>query len=238
MGKLQHAVFLAALVSASMSLIETAHAQTQCIVTDPTGTPLNVRTAPNGQVTDTLPNGAFVSVIDRSVDRNRKPWVYVSDRTGRRLGWVFRDFIRCSETTTSVPPLDVTATDKALIRMEKEGGVYVVPVRFNDMITLNAIVDSGASDVSIPADIVRTLMRTRTITDRDFLGTQTYILADGSKVPSQQIRIRSLKVGDKTIENVMAGISSMNAEILLGQSFLSRFKSWSVDNESHVLILR
>jgi len=107
--------------------------------------------------------------------------------------------------------------------------VYVVPVRFNDMITLSAIVDSGASDMSAPADVVLTLMRTKTITDQDFLGQQTYVLADGSKVPSQQFRIRSLKVGDKTVENVVASIASVNGEILLGQSFLNRFKSWSVD---------
>jgi hypothetical protein len=29
----------------------------------------------------------------------------------------------------------------------------------------------------------------------------------------------------------------VNGETLLGQSFLSRFKSWSIDNEQHVLIL-
>jgi hypothetical protein len=76
------------------------------------------------------------------------------------------------------------------------------------------------------------------VTDEDFLGKQTYVLADGSKVPSQQFRIRSLKVGNKAIENVVASIASVNATILLGQSFLSKFKSWSVDNEKHTLILR
>jgi hypothetical protein len=128
--------------------------------------------------------------------------------------------------------------DQETIRMEEDGGVYVVPVRFNDTITLNAIVDSGAADVSIPADIVLTLMRTKTISQQDFLGQQTYVLADGSKVPSQQFRIRSLKVGDKTVENVVASIASVNATILLGQSFLRKFKAWSVDNEQHTLILR
>jgi len=124
------------------------------------------------------------------------------------------------------------------ISMEKSGGVYVVSVRFNDTITLPAIVDSGASDVSVPADIVSTLIRTKTITDDDFLGEQTYVLADGSKVPSHRFRIRSLKVGNKTVENVVGSIASVNATILLGQSFLSKFKSWSVDNEQHTLILR
>jgi hypothetical protein len=131
-----------------------------------------------------------------------------------------------------------TVANQETIRMEKSGGVYVVPVRFNNTITLNAVVDSGASDVSIPADIVLTLIRSKTITDEDFLGKQTYILADGSKVPSQQLRIRSLTIGNKTIENVVSSIASVNGEILLGQSFLSRFKSWSVDNEQHALVLR
>jgi tetratricopeptide (TPR) repeat protein len=124
------------------------------------------------------------------------------------------------------------------ISMEKSGGVYVVPIRINDVITLPAVVDSGASDVSIPADIVSTLIRTKTITDDDFLGEQTYVLADGSKVPSHRFRIRALKVGNRTVENVVGSIASVNATILLGQSFLSKFKSWSVDNEQHILILR
>jgi predicted aspartyl protease len=81
-------------------------------------------------------------------------------------------------------------------------------------------------------------MRTKTVTQEDFLGKQTYVLADGSKVPSQQFRIRSLKVGNKTIENVVASIAPASATILLGQSFLTKFKTWSVDNEQHTLILR
>ena len=102
------------------------------------------------------------------------------------------------------------------IKLEISGGVYVVPIRLNDTITLDAVVDSGASDVSVPADIVSTLIRTKTVSQEDFLGKQTYVLADGSKVPSQQFRIRSLKVGNKTIENVVASITSVNGTILLG----------------------
>jgi tetratricopeptide (TPR) repeat protein len=134
----------------------------------------------------------------------------------------------------------VTPARKAeeVIGMEQIGGVFVVPIRFNDVITLTAIVDSGASDVSVPADIVLTLVRTNTLTTEDFLGEQTYVLADGSKVPSRQFRIRSLRVGNKTIKDVIGSVASVNASILLGQSFLRKFKSWSVDNENHTLALR
>jgi predicted aspartyl protease len=133
---------------------------------------------------------------------------------------------------------EFVGTGQESVAMERGGGVYVVPLRFNGAITLNAIIDSGAADVSIPADIVSTLIRTKTLSDQDFLGVQTYVLADGTKVPSPRFLIRSLRVGNKTLENVTASIAPVNADILLGQSFLGRFKSWSVDNDRHVLILR
>jgi len=133
------------------------------------------------------------------------------------------------------PPSGIVSEE--VIKMDQVGGIFVVPVRFNGVITLNAIVDSGASDVSVPADLVLTLMRANTITEEDFLGQKTYVLADGSKVPSHQFRIRSLQVGSKTIRNVVATVASSNADILLGQSFLGKFKSWSVDNVKHALVL-
>ena len=73
--------------------------------------------------------------------------------------------------------------------------IWGIPV--NDTITLDAIVDSGATDVGIPADVVLTLVRSKTISSEDFIGTQTYMLADGSKLPSQRFMIKSLKVGNK-----------------------------------------
>lgn len=125
----------------------------------------------------------------------------------------------------------------ASVPMQIEGGTYVVPVLINDAITLHFVVDSGAADVSIPADVVMTLMRTGTLKKADFLGEKMYVLADGSKVPSQTFRIRSLKVGNKVLENVIGSVASVNGSLLLGQSFLSRFKSWSVDNTKHALLL-
>jgi TPR repeat protein len=123
------------------------------------------------------------------------------------------------------------------IPMQSEGGIYVVPVLINDRITLDFVVDSGAADVSIPADVVLTLMRTGTLKEADFLGKKTYVLADGSEVPSQTFRIRSLKVGNKVLEDVRGSIASVKGSLLLGQSFLGRFKSWSVDNAKHALVL-
>ncbi len=82
-----------------------------------------------------------------------------------------------------------------------------------------------------------TLFRTKTLKESDFLGEQTFRLADGSTVPSQTFRIRVLRVGDFEVENVTGSISSVEGGLLLGQSFLSRFKSWSIENQRQMLML-
>ena len=51
-----------------------------------------------------------------------------------------------------------------------KGGTFTVPVSTNNRITLNFVLDSGAADVSIPADVVPRLMRTGTLSAADFLG--------------------------------------------------------------------
>jgi hypothetical protein len=73
-----------------------AIAQSHCVVMDPTGTPLNVRTAPNSHIVGTLKNGDQVTVLDRTSDRRGKTWVYVGNyEDNKPIGWVFREFVVC-----------------------------------------------------------------------------------------------------------------------------------------------
>jgi TPR repeat protein len=146
-----------------------------------------------------------------------------------------REWMRAHETPVTAPP--ISGMGESAVPLVSDGGTFKVPVTINGQLTLKFIVDSGATDVSIPADVVMTLLRTETITDVDFLDKQTYQLADGSTVPSQRFVIRTLKIGDKTLENVVGSIAPAAGSLLLGQSFLSRFKSWSIDNGRRALIL-
>jgi clan AA aspartic protease (TIGR02281 family) len=123
------------------------------------------------------------------------------------------------------------------VPLKQDGGIFVVPVEINGAITLEFAVDSGAADVSVPLDVFSTLRRTHTIKDSDIIGEQTYVLADGSKSRSVMFTIRSLKIGDKVLENVKGSVASSQGILLLGQSFLERFKSWSINNTSHELLL-
>ena len=123
------------------------------------------------------------------------------------------------------------------IPIEAHDGAYVVPVLVNGVLPLKFIVDSGSADVSIPADVAWTLKKLGTMSSSDFLGNKTYILADGSQVSSEIYRILSLKIGGLVMHNVTVRVSAENSSLLLGQSFLSRLKSWSLDNSRQVLII-
>lgn len=122
-----------------------------------------------------------------------------------------------------------------LVRMS---GGLIAPVVINNTLKLNFIVDSGASDVSIPADVFSNLVRANTVTQGDITGTRSYKNADGEVFQSKTFVIRSLKIGNIEASRVQAKVSSSNAPPLLGQSFLKRFKSWSIDNSTQELILQ
>ena len=111
------------------------------------------------------------------------------------------------------------------VPLKKEGGTFVVPVQINGAITLDFTVDSGAADVSVPADVFSTLARTGTIRNSDIIGEETYKLADGSTHRAMTFTIRSLKVGDRVVEGVRGSVASSQGSLLLGQSFLERFRS-------------
>jgi len=87
---------IALLVALLVAAAGAASAQGRCRVVDPTGTPLNVRSTPNGPITGTLPNGLLVSIRDVTTDNRGRPWALIAQyETGRRIGWVFREFIAC-----------------------------------------------------------------------------------------------------------------------------------------------
>ncbi|WP_375492541.1 SH3 domain-containing protein [uncultured Nostoc sp.] len=73
-------------------------AQTDCQVTDPTGTPLNVRNQPNDRVINTLKNGRQVDILEISYDSQNRAWAKVGGYYNgkyRVWGWVIREFISC-----------------------------------------------------------------------------------------------------------------------------------------------
>lgn len=77
------------------ALPATAMAQT-CKVTDPTNTPLNVRSAPNGKIIGKVKNGTVVYATDYATDSKGRGWTLVFNaKNNKYIGWVFREFVSC-----------------------------------------------------------------------------------------------------------------------------------------------
>jgi hypothetical protein len=61
----------------------------------PTGTPLNVRTSPNGAILGALYNGAVVQVLKVIFDKRGRSWALVVPLGPGKQGWVFGAFLTC-----------------------------------------------------------------------------------------------------------------------------------------------
>jgi clan AA aspartic protease (TIGR02281 family) len=143
-----------------------------------------------------------------------------------RAAVLFAGLIACSfGSAESVPLL-------------RDHGTFLVPVVLNNSITLNFTIDSGATDVSVPEDVVSTLIRTGSISRDDFLQAETYQLADGSTQTARRLRIRSLRLGKFELHDVMASVAPPAGSLLLGQSFLTKLNTWTIDNQRGLLILK
>jgi clan AA aspartic protease (TIGR02281 family) len=124
-----------------------------------------------------------------------------------------------------------------IVAVEPQYGTFVVPVVLNDVLTAKFIVDSGAADVSITEDMASTLMKSGTMTSADLLGSKTYMLADGTMLEGKIYRMASVRIGGMVMKDVTVRIAAAKSSLLLGQSFLRRLKSWSLDNARQVMIV-
>jgi clan AA aspartic protease (TIGR02281 family) len=116
-------------------------------------------------------------------------------------------------------------------------GGFLVDALLNGVTRVSFVIDSGASEVTIPRQVVKALIDQGTVTKDNFVGQSSYTLADGSEVRLPVIRLRTLTVGGRTVRDVLCSVGNDPSVFLLGQSFLSNFKLWSIDNARGMLLL-
>ena len=123
------------------------------------------------------------------------------------------------------------------IRLKKVSGVYKVPVQLNDAVIATLIIDSGAADMMLSPQVAKILQRSGTLTKDDFLPGQVYRLADGSRKKHMRARLRSVKLGNRTFNDVTFSISeSDNSPMLLGQSLLEKLGKYTIDYHNGLLL--
>lgn len=83
----------------------------------------------------------------------------------------------------------------------------------------------------------RKLLQLNLVAKNDFLGQQTYTLANGKEILCDVYRINRVQVGQFTVNNLVIGASKETDCFLLGKTFLNKFRRWSIDNQRNQLIL-
>ena len=121
------------------------------------------------------------------------------------------------------------------VEMRKEGGVYLVPIVVNGL-NLDFVFDTGASSISISAAEATVMARQGKITNDDVVGQAQFSDANGDVSVGTVILLRTVQIGDITLENVEATVvDNIQAPLLLGQTALAKFGKVTIDYNNNTI---
>jgi clan AA aspartic protease (TIGR02281 family) len=117
----------------------------------------------------------------------------------------------------------------------KENGVYRVECEINGL-PLHFVLDTGASDVTLSLIEANFMMKNGYLSDKDVIGNQRYIDANGDISVGTVINIKGVSLGNVELCNVRATVvKNQRAPLLLGQSVLGRLGKIEIDNPNRIL---
>lgn len=120
-------------------------------------------------------------------------------------------------------------TGTSEIEMVQDGGVYKIPIEVNDT-KMDFIFDTGASSICISETEARFLVKQGTLNQNDVIGETSFSDANGDISSGMVVKLKSVKIGDRTLYNVEALIvPNDKAPLLLGQTALAQFGKISID---------
>lgn len=126
-------------------------------------------------------------------------------------------------------------TEATEVPFTKEGGVCKVKCTINDL-PLHFVFDTGASDVTLSMVEATFMMKNDYLSDKDVIGSQHYMDANGEVSVGTIINLRKVNFGGLELKNVRASVvRNQKAPLLLGQSVLGRLGRIEIDNGRNVL---
>lgn len=117
----------------------------------------------------------------------------------------------------------------AKVKMESNGGVYLVPINVNGL-DLKFIFDTGASSICISSAEATVMVRQGKITEEDVLGQQQFQDATGGISVGTVVNLKTVDIGGIVLHNVEATVvDNIDAPLLLGQTALAKFGKIAID---------
>lgn len=189
----------------------------------------------------------------------------VNEKMGMKLKfrnniYIFHDvthlhFINCSigtddiaenldEKATKVNPLFFMIVNSAVVPKKNSDIIYlkgtenqkIVDVKIADK-NYDFILDTGATVSLISKTTINELLQNGIITNRNFLGKDYTITADGSKHLVEFWNIPNITVGGKKINDVNFAVMDGNIEPLLGMNIINKLNIWKIDLKDYKIYL-
>ena len=131
----------------------------------------------------------------------------------------------------------INSQGKTIVKMENDNGVKYVWIEINGL-KLKFIFDTGASSICISSAEATVLYRQGTLQKEDILDVQYFQDATGKVTAGTRINLRTVKIGNRVLQNIEATVIDNNeAPLLLGQSALEKFGKITIDNTNSQIIL-
>jgi clan AA aspartic protease (TIGR02281 family) len=125
---------------------------------------------------------------------------------------------------------------KTTVKMKEENGVCYVPMKINGQ-ELEFVFDTGASSICISTLEAYMLIKNGTLLRGDVIGEEQFVDATGNVSVGARINLHSVQLGKRELKDVEAiVIENPNASCLLGQTVLSRFGAYKIDNAKKEII--
>lgn len=169
----------------------------------------------------------YFQLKEKKNSHKKSIWIYATVASIFLIVAISSFFITRKEKM--VEPMKIT------IKMHEKNGVRYIPIKINGQ-ELNFVFDTGASSICISTLEASVLYKNGTLTKEDFISTENFLDASGNINEGLKIKLRTIQIGDKIIENVEATIiKNPDAVCLFGQTALSKFGKYTIDNENNVI---
>ena len=94
--------------------------------------------------------------------------------------------------------------------------------------------DRRASSLDRKPSVAQRLRQSGALDPSDETGRRRFITADGRQVSATMVRLRSVELAGHSVTGVDAAILDVDGPVLLGQSYLSRLRHWSLNRSRQV----
>lgn len=121
---------------------------------------------------------------------------------------------------------------------QRNSGTYTVAVGIDGVCCFPMVLDTGASDVSVPLNLWYAMLKGGHINQADHIDVTKYRTANGT-VEGLRFRMPTMTIEGHAVDGVIGSVTKNDtgSTILLGQSFLRKFKSWQINHATGELLL-